>query len=344
MQGLKRARFICPPLVAAVVAAGFLGTPNQAFSQSGSNPTAQIVTEQQLLNERSRIEGRITIPDDKAAILQQPQGRTYQSFHEGALPWIGAVAVIGTLILLAAFYLYRGRIRTQAPESGVKIPRFNALERFTHWSTATAFIVLSITGLNYVFGKRLLMPLVGPEGFSAWSHWAKVAHTATSWVFMAGVLAMLALWIRGNFPDRHDWAWLKAGGGMFAPNNDVHPPAGRFNAGQKLIFWAVVLGGAALSASGILLLFPFSLLDVNGMQATQYVHAGAGMLMIAVILAHIYIGTLGMEGAFQAMRDGEVDLTWAEEHHSVWVERERARTRELPPSQTPPRPSATPAE
>jgi formate dehydrogenase subunit gamma len=342
MQSLKRARLVRPTLVAAALAAGLLAAaPDRAFAQAESNPTAQAVTEDRLLDERNRIEGRITIPDDKAAILQQPQGRTYQSFHEGALPWIGAVAVIGMLALLAAFYLYRGRIRTQAPESGVKIERFNALERFTHWSTATAFIVLAVTGLNYVFGKRLLMPLVGPEGFSAWSHWAKVAHTAISWVFMAGVLVMLALWIRGNLPDRHDWTWLKAGGGMFSPRNDVHPPAGRFNAGQKLIFWAVVVGGAALSASGILLLFPFSLLDVNGMQIAQYVHAAAGMIMIAVILAHIYIGTLGMEGAFQAMSEGEVDLTWAKEHHSVWVEREQAAGKRL---QTPPRPSATPAE
>ena len=344
MQRSKRARLFCLTSVVAVLAAGLLATPDRALSQSGSNPTAQAVTEEQLLEERNRIDGRITIPDDKAAVLQQPQGRTYQSFHEGALPWIGALAVIGMLVLLAVFYLYRGRIRTQAPESGVKIERFNALERFTHWATATAFVVLAVTGLNYVFGKRLLMPLVGPEAFSAWSHGAKVAHTATSWAFMAGVLTMLALWIRGNFPDRHDWAWLKAGGGMFARNNDVHPPAGRFNAGQKLIFWAVVLGGVALSASGVLLLFPFSLLDVNGMQIAQYLHATAGMVMIAVILAHIYIGTLGMEGAFQAMGEGEVDLTWAREHHSVWVERERPPAKEVPPPQTPPRPSATPAE
>ena len=109
MHNLKHARFICPTLIAAVLAAGLLATPDRALSQSGSNPTAQAVTEQRLLDERSRIEGRITIPDDKAAILQQPQGRTYQSFHEGALPWIGAVAVIGMLVLLAV-----SRIRTRA--------------------------------------------------------------------------------------------------------------------------------------------------------------------------------------------------------------------------------------
>src|SRR3546814_6748186 len=105
------------------------------------------------------------------------------------------------------------------------------------------------------------MPLTGSNAFSAWSQWSKLAHTSISLVFMAGVLIMLAVWIKDNLPDRYDWAWLKAGGGMFDKSNKTHPPATRFNAGQKLIFWAVVVGGAALSVSGILLLFPFSLVD-----------------------------------------------------------------------------------
>ena len=113
---------------------------------------------------------------------------------------------------------------------------------------------------------------------------------------------------------------------MFDKSNRTHPPASRFNAGPKLIFWAVVLGGAALSVSGIYLLFPFYFAGMEGMHLAQYVHALAGVVMIAVILAHIYIGTLGMEGAYDAMGTGEVDLTWAEEHHSAWVEKEQART------------------
>jgi formate dehydrogenase subunit gamma len=343
MQGLKGLRQVCPILAVIVLALALLVFPGAVQSQSGSNPTAQAVTEQQLFEELNRIQGRITIPDDKAAVLEQPQGRFYQDFHEGALPWIGGIAVLGMLLLLAVFYFYRGRIRTREPESGVMIQRFNALERFTHWLTATAFVVLAITGLNYVFGKRLLMPLIGPEAFATWSQWAKTAHTTISWVFMLGVLVMLVIWIKDNIPDRYDWAWLKTGGGMFDKSNKTHPPASRFNAGQKMIFWAVVLGGIALSASGILLLFPFSYLDINGMQTTQYFHAVFGMGMIAVILAHIYIGTLGMKGAFQAMGRGEVDLTWAKEHHPVWVEKEQART-QGGRTQLPRGARATPAE
>jgi formate dehydrogenase subunit gamma len=183
------------------------------------------------------------------------------------------------------------------------------------------------------------LPLIGPEAFSDWSQWAKYAHISISWIFMAGIVVMFVIWIKDNIPDRYDWPWLKAGGGMFDKSNRTHPPAARFNAGQKLIFWAVIIGGGALSVSGLFLLFPFSFADINGMQVAQYLHAIAGMAMIAIILAHIYIGTLGMEGAYQAMGTGEVGLVWAEEHHRIWVERERAKAesgqRKAPPHAAP---------
>ncbi|MDX1731666.1 MAG: formate dehydrogenase subunit gamma, partial [Aurantimonas coralicida] len=79
---------------------------------SGQNPTAEAPTEQQLLNalQGGQISGRVSIPDSKAAVLEQPEGRDYQSFHEGWLPWIGAIAIIGMVLALAAFYFSRGRI------------------------------------------------------------------------------------------------------------------------------------------------------------------------------------------------------------------------------------------
>ena len=291
---------------------------------SGSNPTAESVNEQQLLQELGKLQGRVTIPDGKAALLEQPQGRSYQFFHELLLPWISGILVVGMLLALAFFFLFRGRIRMEERESGIKIVRFNVFERLTHWMTATAFIVLALTGLNYVFGKRLLFPLVGPEAFATWSQWAKFAHTTMAWPFMLGLLFMIFTWIRDNIPDRYDWRWLREFGGFLS---GTHPPARRFNAGQKLIYWSVVLFGLALSASGILMLFPFWTLDINGMQWAQYVHAIAGAILIAIIIAHIYIGTLGMQGAYSAMGNGEVDLTWARAHHSVWVEEEQARVR-----------------
>jgi formate dehydrogenase subunit gamma len=322
-------------LGAMLLAVVLLAAPAAAQNPSGSNPTAQSVNEEQLLDELQKIQGRVTIPDRKASLLEQPQGRDYRGFHERWLPWIGAILVLGMLILLAAVYLMKGRVRNDLPPAGVKITRFNALERFTHWMTATAFIILAITGLNYVFGKRILMPIIGPDAFSTWTQWAKYAHNYISWAFMLGVLLMIVLWIKDNFPDRYDAGWLRAGGGFY---NRQHPPAARFNAGQKLMFWSVALGGIALAASGIIMLFPFSYADINGMQTAQYIHAIAGVIMVAIIIAHIYIGTLGMEGAYEAMGTGDVDLNWAREHHSVWVERQQAKTAsgaQLPPHPAP---------
>jgi formate dehydrogenase subunit gamma len=309
------------------------GTTGQAVQgqPNASNPTASAVSEEQLFQQLDKLTGRVTIPDAKAATLQQPQGRTYQGFREGILPWIGGIVILGMLLALAAFYFTRGRIRLEhSEESGRKILRFNALERFTHWMTAMSFIVLAISGLNYIFGKRLLMPLIGPDAFATWSQFAKYAHNFVAWPFMIGLLIMIVIWIRDNLPDRTDVVWLKEGGGFLG---DANPPARRFNAGQKLIFWSVTLGGLALAATGLLMLFPFGAsgivgvqLDINGMQLAQYIHATVGVILIAIMIAHIYIGSLGMEGAYDAMGSGEVDLAWARAHHNLWVEEEMAKT------------------
>ena len=143
------------------------------------------------------------------------------------------------------------------------IVRFNAFERFVHWMTATCFIVLALSGLNITFGKPLLLPLIGPEAFTAWSQWAKYAHNYLSFPFTLGVVLIFLMWIAGNIPNRVDVEWLKQGGGIVG---DEHPPAYRFNAGQKMIYWIVVLGGAAVAVTGYLLMFPFYGTDIAGMQ------------------------------------------------------------------------------
>ena len=322
MFGIQVFRTVLAALGLMVVVG--LGTASAQQPPSGTNPTAMSVKEDQLLRELNKLQGRVSIPDGKASLLEQPQGRDYRGFREGALPWIGGIAVLGMLLALAAFYFSRGRIALEPDEeSGRKILRFNAFERFTHWMTATCFIVLAISGLNYIFGKRLLMPLIGPDAFGAFSQWAKYAHNYLSWPFMLGVVFMIAVWVKDNIPDRYDAAWLRARGGFFGGS---YPAAGRFNAGQKLIFWSVALGGIALSVTGIIMLFPFSVADINGMQWAQYIHAIVGVILIAIMIAHIYIGSLGMEGAYDAMGSGEVDLAWARHHHRAWVDEQQAKT------------------
>jgi formate dehydrogenase subunit gamma len=315
-----------------------LSVPVTAQQPTQVNPTASSVKEQQLLQELNRIQGRVSIPDKRSGVLEQPAGRDWRYFHSVTLRWVGAIAIVGMLAALVIFYLMRGMIRIEGGRSGRTIIRFSGFERFVHWMTATCFIILAISGLNITFGRPLLLPLIGFEAFSAWSQWAKYAHNYLSFPFTIGVILIFLMWIGGNIPNKVDIKWLKEGGGMVGHE---HPPAYRFNAGQKAIYWIVVIGGGAVAITGYQLMFPFYATNIEGMQLAQIVHAVVGVLFVAVMLAHIYIGTIGMEGAFEAMGEGTVDLNWAKEHHSLWLEEENARTGA---NKTRHQPSSTPAE
>jgi formate dehydrogenase subunit gamma len=312
--------------------------PASAQQPTSVDPQASAVKENQLLQEFNRISGRCTLPDQKACTIEQPAGRDWRHFHEVTLRWIGGIVILGILAVLIIFYLWRGMVRIESGRSGRTIVRFNAFERFVHWMTATCFIILAISGLNITFGRPLLLPLMSPEAFTAWSEWAKYAHNYLSFPFTLGVILIFFMWIAGNIPNRVDVAWFRRGGGIVGHD---HPPAYRFNGGQKMIYWIVVLGGAAVAVSGYVLIFPFYGTGIQNMQAAEVVHGIIAMLFIAAMIAHIYIGTIGMEGAFEAMGTGTVDLNWAKEHHNLWLDEEKARTS---PNEIQRRPAATPAE
>ena len=299
------------------------GTPLGAQQPSSVNPTASSVKEDQLLNQLRQVDGRVSIPDGRAGVLIQPAGQGWRSFHQVTLQWVGGLSILGVVALICAFYAKRGRIRVAAGPSGQRLTRFNGFERFTHWLTAGTFVVLAVSGLNITFGKRLLLPLVGPDAFAAFSQFGKYAHNYLSFPFVLGLVLMLLIWIKDNVPGSNDVAWFKAGGGLLGKE---HPPAGRFNGGQKLVFWIVMLGGAGMAVSGYVLLFPFVGTVVADMQLANIFHGVVGVLFVAAMLGHIYIGTLGMEGAFDAMGSGEVDVNWAKEHHALWAAEELRKT------------------
>src|SRR3984885_12903294 len=308
----------------------------QKFGPDGApNPTASVTSQRDLLREAPRAEGRIDIPDTKAAVLIQPAGRTWDYFHEVLLHWGGAVVILGTIVMLGLAYLVMGRLRITAGRSGQKILRFKTFERFSHWLTAVSFVILGLTGLNITFGKIVLLPVVGPEAFSDISQVAKYVHNFTSFSFVAGLLLIIVIFFKDNIPEKVDLEWLKQGGGFI---KNKHAPAGRFNPGEKAVYWLSLLAGISVSVSGFLLLFPFYGTNIADMQIAQVVHAVVAVLFVALMLAHIYIGTLGMEGAFEAMGTGEVDLNWAKEHHDLWL------ARQLASEERQARASATPAE
>lgn len=315
-------------LLALVAAFGvaFVAGVAPSLAQQGQqiNSTAKSLKEEDLLKALKggdAISGRISIPDQNAAALIRPEGREWQDFKRSTLPTLGAVAILGMLVALALFYAVRGRIMIDSGRSGKTIERFGALDRFVHWLTASSFIVLGLTGLNITFGRALVLPVLGPEAFTALSELGKAVHNYVGFAFIAGVVLTFLIWVKDNLPHARDINWLSQFGGLFTKGN--HPPAERFNAGQKVIFWSVVVGGALLSLSGLHLLFPNTMgSGVGDIQFHSMIHGVAAMVMVAIILGHIYIGSVGMEGAKDAMTSGHVDLNWAKEHHSLWVERE----------------------
>ncbi|PHK94999.1 formate dehydrogenase subunit gamma [Pseudoroseomonas rhizosphaerae] len=265
------------------------------------------------------IQGRISIPNQSASLLVQPQGRDWRAFRNQTLFWTGAIAVLGMAAVIALFYLIRGRVRLEAGFSGRTMLRFGFIERVVHWMTASTFIVLALSGLNLTFGRHLIRPLIGDQPFTDLTHYGKIAHNFLAFPFTLGIVLMFLFWVKGNIPNKLDLVWLRQFGGMVGSGN---PPSQQFNAGQKVIFWVTVLGGGLVALSGYLLLFPFTVAGVNGLQWSHMLHGTLSMLMIAVMLGHIYIGTLGIEGSFSAMGSGRVDYNWAREHHSLWVDDE----------------------
>jgi formate dehydrogenase subunit gamma len=299
-----------------------------AAPATGFNTDTASVHEQELLSQMRKLQGSITIPDARASMLEQPDGRLWRDYRRGPLLWIAGACVLGMIVLLGLFYVLKGEIKISGGRGIATLLRFSAFERFMHWLTAVSWCILAISGLNVVAGRVVLLPLMGNDAFSLMSAWLKYAHNFLAFPFIAGIILMFLVWLRHNIPNKIDVEWFKQGGGFIGHG---HPPAEKFNGGQKIVFWIVMLGGGALTISGLALLFPFYLGDITSMQLAQLAHGGIALAMIAAMLGHIYIGTIGMEGAFDAMKNGEVDLNWAREHHSIWVAEELAKPGDAPP-------------
>ncbi len=294
------------------------GVGSTAAQQAPADPGRDVSNNAEMWRGARRgIEGYVSIPNKQAGVLVQSEGENWRNWRNGPISTYGIWLLLGIIILLAVFFAIRGRIRVEAGPSPRRIKRFGVIERFSHWLTAVTFILLGLTGLNMLYGRYVLRPLIGADAFSTLTAWGKYLHNYISFAFVLGVLLLVILWLRQNLPTRADLIWLARGGGLFSKGS--HPPAHKFNAGQKLVFWGVVFFGLAISLSGFLLMFPFTVADLHQMQLTQLGHDIVALFFIAMIIAHIYIGTIGMEGAFEAMNSGLVDENWAREHHSLWV-------------------------
>lgn len=273
-----------------------------------------------LLQPPTYVEGVTSLPRPERNVFVQPQGRTWRSAHNGPILFGGGLYMFGVALLLAIFLTVRGRVPIKEGFSGRSVPRFNAFERANHWMTASSFILMALTGLVLIYGRSVIRPWLGPDAFAELARGSVWVHMSMILPFALGIVVMIAVWLWQNLPSRLDWQWLKRGGGFLSDRSE-NPPAERFNAGQKLVFWSVTLGGIVLIASGLTLMFPFLWAGYGGMQWGQSIHSVAALLLIGVIFGHIYIGTIGMKGAFDAMWKGSVDRNWAKEHHSRWYRR-----------------------
>jgi formate dehydrogenase subunit gamma len=240
-----------------------------------------------------------------------------QTRDDWILPGGGALLAV-TLLVLAAFFMWKGKLGGRLAETGRSIERFSHFERAAHWTNAAAFVVLELTGLVMMFGRFTLLPVIGPTLFGWLAYACKTLHNVAGPVFAVSLVVIFVTFLRDNFPKLHDWEWVRRGGGFFGGEE---PPSGRFNAGEKVVFWGGVFAlGVVVVASGFVLDGIVPGLDgTRGeRQIANMIHGVGTLAMMAMFIGHIYIGTIGLHGALRAMTTGRVDEAWAREHHALW--------------------------
>ncbi len=281
---------------------------------------------------RQGTEGYSAVSGAEAGVLIQNGGENWRSVRNGPVSFLGGSFIIVVLLVVFAKHIIKGRDKLET-RTGRTVTRWSAFERLMHWYVAISFIILAITGLSLIFGRTILIPLLGKEGFAAWAQLAKPIHDYLALPFAAGLFILLFMWIGKNAPKSYDLQWLKQLGGAIG---DGHPPAGFFNAGEKVFYWLVFFVGITMTVSGFFLLFPNLGTVRESMQFWHIIHLCTGLLIIGVALGHMYIGSIGTEGVLEGMVHGEVDEGFAKQHHSLWYEEVKGEAREARPSETAP--------
>lgn len=250
-------------------------------------------------------------------VLIQTEGQLWREIRNGPITIYGGWLIVVIAVMIGLFYAWKGPLKVHEKPTGRMIERFNAWERIVHWTTAISFVVLALSGIVMLFGKHILLPVFGYTLFSWLSILCKNLHNFVGPLFVLCTALMVITFIRDNVPRAYDWLWIRKAGGLVSGQ---HVPSGRFNAGEKGWFWVgVAILGIVVSVTGVILDFP-QLVDSarNSMQQANMIHAVAATIFMTLALGHIYLGTIGMEGAYDSMRHGTVDETWAKEHHEYW--------------------------
>lgn len=265
---------------------------------------------------RSGEVGYTSVTGPETGVLIQSRGETWREVRNGPVITIGAIMVIAVILAIVVYHLAKGGFKLQH-RTGRKVLRWSMVDRVLHWYTAILFIILAITGLSLLWGRFVLIPVLGKTGFAAWANFAKPVHDYLALAFALGLAVMLLKWFKHNIPRAYDRQWFRELGGYVSGS---HPPAGFTNGGEKAYYWLLVVGGTTIVVSGFYMLFPNLGFERAAMQNANILHGISSLIVISAVCAHIYLGTLGSEGALEGMITGEVDEGWAEQHHNLWLE------------------------
>lgn len=280
------------------------------------NPGAELWRE--VRQRDGEVEGISQVKAPGANVLVNVSGQSWREYRmQELVPKTGA-AILIVLIIIAIFRLLRGRIMLENGRSGIKILRFTTSQRAAHWSTAILFVVLGLTGLTLLLGRKFLIPVFGAEGFSSIAVAAKFLHDYLGPVFILALTWLFVLFVRDNIPSpKLDLQWLLKGGGLFGK----HVSSDRYNAGEKLWFWLASIVGLGVIVSGVVLDFPIFGQTRATMEFYHWVHSVSAIILIVVSFGHIYMGTAALEATFEVMQTGYCDTNWAKEHHDLWYEK-----------------------
>ena len=284
------------------------------MTQPGNNaPVWREVRKEGSQENYTSIKGRET------NVLVQSAGNTWRQIRNGPVTFYGGWLVVLVALVILAFYFTFGPVKLHGRPTGRVVRRFTPLDQIVHWSVAISFVILGLSGLLMLFGKHVLLPIIGYTLFAWLTALGKNLHNFVAPLFMVSIVAMIVLYVRHNLPKAYDLNFLLNAFAVMAKGK--HIPSGKFNGGEKIWFWGgVVVLSIIVSWSGLILLFPNFDQTRAVMQEAWIWHAVAALLYISISFGHIYLGTIGLEGSYQAMRSGYVDETWAKEHHQYWYD------------------------
>ncbi len=290
-------------------------------SVSAEDPGADLwrnVRQRQFAETTSLAEITSQVKSGEANILINVSGQSWREYRMEQLIPIAGIVFIAALAGVLLFFLLRGRIKLKAGRSGMKLLRFTFNQRTAHWTVAILFIILAVTGLILMFGRDLLIPVLGKEFFGNIATVSKTLHDYLGPAFGVALIIMFFLYVRDNIPTRHDIEWLRKGGGLFSGG---HVSSDRYNTMEKGWFWVAGIVGGAVVVSGLVLDFPIFGQTRETMEFYHIIHSSAAVIVIVGSFGHIYMGTAGVEGAFEVMQTGYCDANWAKEHHDLWYEK-----------------------